>query len=98
MVRMLKLRNVVGAWVLMTLCIIGLVIILRVQNERWDMALFGDNGSFSETYSPTGIFFPEHDYFCVSVAGRSYSDVMETCNHEWLHYTVGKKHFCGGVE
>ena len=26
------------------------------------------------------------NYFCVWTKDRDYSDVMQTCNHEWMHY------------
>lgn len=65
--------------------------------DRFDMYY---NNTYGYTYSlkynstyPNGINFGK--WFAVWTDGRSYSDVIETCNHEWAHSKFGKEHFCG---
>lgn len=41
----------------------------------------------------TGIAHLDKGFFCVYVKDRTYSEVIETCNHEWLHFKFDGKHF-----
>jgi len=42
------------------------------------------NMFYNESWKATGIFFG--DYFAVWTKNRTWAEVMETCNHEYLHY------------
>lgn len=48
---------------------------------------------FINTKGITGLNYG--DYFCVWAKDRTYSQVIETCNHEWLHHRWGEEHFTG---
>ena len=39
---------------------------------------------YNKSWTATGIFFG--DYFAVWAKNRTWAEVMETCNHEYLHY------------
>lgn len=41
----------------------------------------------------TGVAHLDKGFFCVYVKDRTYSQVIETCNHEWLHFKYEGKHF-----
>lgn len=48
--------------------------------------------SISTNKTITGLYYPETKYMVVSLENRSWSSVMETCNHEFLHHKY-KNHF-----
>ena len=51
--------------------------VIKIYNSLYSAAM--ENSS-----NPTGLYY--NNTFCVKIKGRSYSEVMETCNHEYLHY------------
>ena len=81
----------------------GLVIFLNIENHKLKFNLesfemyyrdeYGDE--LDVDYGIYGVAYQSKGFFCVWAKDRVYSDVIETCNHEWLHlkYYYDWQHF-----
>ena len=41
----------------------------------------------------TGCYFPSNESMVIQLTGRSYTEVLETFNHEWEHHAFKREHF-----
>lgn len=67
--------------------------IIWSQHHQQKMVKMHYEEKFRKDVSETVVGVYYGDLFCVWVEGRNYAEVMETCNHEWLHHVWSKEHF-----
>jgi len=56
-------------------------------------SILGRYDTLSKIPRTVGCFFPANQTIVIQVRGRSYSDALETFNHEWEHYKFSREHF-----
>lgn len=81
--------------VICTFIFLSCMYIIYVQDRQFTdlLGVSQDAVSFLENITlVNGCYYPNNKTFCVNPE-QPYAQVMETCNHEYLHYKIDAEHW-----